>query len=170
MKWELLTPLTVTILRKSIKVFLNLACVLHIWTSLIREKSTEDTSKKTKQECQIGIYIPYNMKLLLYNLCAFMYYLLMIASISTWMNTKQIVMKIIQLVGYHSCLRWLSWGKIFLTSRQTVMELYELWTNLRTHNEVNLSCVLYCMRPNFCKLMEQNEVCYHIKSFCPIIY
>ena len=74
-----------------------------------------------------------------------MYYLPMIASISTWMNTKQIVMKIIQLVGYHSCLRWLSWGKNFLTSRQTVMELYELWTNLRTHIEVNLSCVLWLL-------------------------
>ena len=74
-----------------------------------------------------------------------MYYLPMIASISTWMNTKQIVMKIIKLVGYHSCLRWLSWGKFFLTSRQTVMELYELWTNLRTHIEVNLSCVLWLL-------------------------
>ena len=62
----------------------------------------------------------------------------MIASISTWMNTKQIVMKIIQLVGYHSCLRWLSWGKNFLTSRQTVMELYELWTNLRTQLSVHV--------------------------------
>jgi len=83
----------------------------------------------------------------------------MIASISTWMNTKQIPIKIIQLVtvlGYlvevlvsstscHSYLRWLSWGIFFLTSRQTVMELYELWTNLRTHIEVNLSCVLWLL-------------------------
>ena len=38
------------------------------------------------------------MKLLLYNLCAFMYYLLMITSIPTRMNIKQIRIKIIQLV------------------------------------------------------------------------